>query len=355
MAKQTISIIGAGLGGLTLGRCLQKRGISAVLYERTSSAAPHNHGITLYASSFTPLLRALDVSEKNFKNKVAVDAATGGQGSINHSAAGFLKESGQDDTCFHVHRGRLEEWLREGLDIRWEHVLQNVEPSSGADEQPTVHFENGLKTQTNVVIGADGPHSAMRRSILPDSQLIILPFVAFNGKRRIDRAVFEDCFEPHLNNTNVVQFTQGDVRLKLSIDDNYSKDKVSVSWTYSRPSHPNGPLSQLLDTKDVRKDRLLHWLMRTILLPKENLQDLAHGGIVLLGDAVHAEPIVGGNGANAAIQDAVSLANRIAGGQETDKLDLSSWIDERYGSWEHGVRTAKTTIDATHSHQNAKI
>jgi 2-polyprenyl-6-methoxyphenol hydroxylase-like FAD-dependent oxidoreductase len=80
MAKQTISIIGAGLGGLTLGRCLQKRGIAAILYERLDSPPRYSYGITLHASAYTPLLKALDVDEMDFKSRVAVDASSGGRG-----------------------------------------------------------------------------------------------------------------------------------------------------------------------------------------------------------------------------------------------------------------------------------
>jgi 2-polyprenyl-6-methoxyphenol hydroxylase-like FAD-dependent oxidoreductase len=389
MAKQTVSIIGAGLGGLALGRCLRQRGIAAVLYERTSSAAQHNYVITLYASAYAPLLKTLNVSENAFKRRVAVDAAIGGTGSINHTISGVVRgKADEGEDCFQANRGKLENWLREGLDIRWEHTLQDVEPSPSVEGQPTVRFDNGQKFQTNVIVGADGTHSVLRRSLFPQSELTVLPFVAFNGKRRIGRVVFEDTIQCHLQKSNVISFTRGDIRIKLSID-NYADDKVSASWTYSRPSSgasdplykpertPSGatqipdelfeelasllqsglpkPLDKILDEKEVRKDRLLHWLMRTTLVSKEKLHDLTHGGIVLIGDAVHAEPIVGGNGANAAILDAVSLAEQIAEAQETGKHSLSSWIDKRYDDWQHGIQSAKANIEAMHKPHNAKM
>ncbi|KAH7075264.1 hypothetical protein FB567DRAFT_452739 [Paraphoma chrysanthemicola] len=386
MAKQTVSIIGAGLSGLTLSRCLQQRGIPTIVYERTSTAARHNYGITLYASAYIPLLKTLNVSEKAFKSRVAVDEANGGAGSVRPISMGsVLGKLDEGEACFQANRGNLEDWLREGLDIRWDYTLQNIEPSSVPDGQPIARFSNGQEVQTSVVVGADGPHSALRNSLLPEIQLAVLPFVVFNGKRRIDRDLFEVALVPYLGESNVITFRKDDIRIKLSID-NYTTERISISWTYSRPSRGASdplykpertlsgatkipeklfdelgsllrpdlpqPFGTVLDEKEVRKDRLLHWLMRVILVPKDALRDIASGGIVLIGDAVHAEPIVGGNGANAAILDAVSLAEHIA---KTQGSGLSSWYDSRYGEWEHDNMGAKANIETLHKSTNAKI
>jgi 2-polyprenyl-6-methoxyphenol hydroxylase-like FAD-dependent oxidoreductase len=188
MAKNPISIVGAGLSGLTLGRCLQQRGIPAILYERTTSPASHNYGVTLYASAYTPLLRALNVTESIFKSRVAVDASIDGSGKITTAVVGHGNNT---ESCFRANRRRLEEWLREGLEVQWSHVLNHTSSPSTGSAPPTLHFANGSTIQSALIIGADGPHSSLRNSLLPDTQksLTILPFVVFNGKRRIDRAV----------------------------------------------------------------------------------------------------------------------------------------------------------------------
>jgi 2-polyprenyl-6-methoxyphenol hydroxylase-like FAD-dependent oxidoreductase len=381
MAKQTISIIGAGLSGLTLGRCLRQRGISAILYERTSSPAAYSYGITLHASAYAPLLKVLDVDEHTFKTRIAVDAAIGGSGKINNAALGAVSGNlNKGGDSFRANRGKLEEWLREGLDVRWEQVLQHVEHSS--DGAPTLSFENSEKVQSDIVVGADGPHSNLRRALLPESQLTILPFVAFNGKRRIGRAVFEEKILPHMRASNVVNFKHKDVRVNVSVSE-YTTDRVSVSWTYSRPSQGTSdalhnperalssatvipeqlfeeldtlyqmglpqPFTEIFEPSILRKDRILHWLMRTTLVPKEELQKPAQKGVVLIGDSVHAEPIVGGNGANAAISDAVSLAEHIAQNQDTGGRNLVNWIEQTYPTWSQSVQTATQTISTLHT------
>ena len=45
MAQQPIVIVGAGIAGLTLGRCLKQKGISTVLLERYTQSPRHTYGI----------------------------------------------------------------------------------------------------------------------------------------------------------------------------------------------------------------------------------------------------------------------------------------------------------------------
>jgi tyrosinase len=379
MAKRTINIVGAGLGGLTLGRCLKQRGIPAVLYERNACPPAYSYGITLHAASYAPLLKALDVTEHAFKSRVAVDASASGLGRISDAAIGLGNNRG---SSFRANRGKLEDWLREGLDVRWEHVLQQADCPS--DRASTLHFENGQTLQNDIIIGADGVHSSLRKRLVPESQLNILPFVVFNGKRRIDRAVYETEILPYMSDSNVINLRHGDARLNFSVS-GYKPDTVSVSWTYSRPSRGQDdvlhkperalskataipedlfqelnslsqsclpqPFASLFDLAQLRNDRILHWLMRTAHVPKEDLQALAQNGVVLIGDAAHALPIVGGNGANMAIEDAVHLAERIAEIPDTDKPDLSGWINQRYPIWNDSVQEATENIQRLHSNQ----
>jgi 2-polyprenyl-6-methoxyphenol hydroxylase-like FAD-dependent oxidoreductase len=78
MSPQPLTIIGAGLAGVTLGRALLERGIPVVLYDRATSAPRHGYGISLHASTYRPLLNMLKMDEQTFRQNVAVDAAVGG-------------------------------------------------------------------------------------------------------------------------------------------------------------------------------------------------------------------------------------------------------------------------------------
>lgn len=90
-------------------------------------------------------------------------------------------------------------------------------------------------------------------------------------------------------------------------------------------------------------------------MPKENLQDLVGCGLVLMGDAAHAEPIVGGKGANLAITDAFSLAKRIANGSSSGQEDLKGWIVERYPIWQQSVENAMNSIQILHNTTSERL
>ena len=62
----------------------------------------------------------------------------------------------------------------------------------------------------------------------------------------------------------------------------------------------------------VRKDRLLHWLMRNTLGTPDDSPKLTNHGVLLMGDSVHAMPISGGEGANNAMKDGVDPAEHLA-------------------------------------------
>lgn len=96
----------------------------------------------------------------------------------------------------------------------------------------------------------------------------------------------------------------------------------------------------------MRRDRILHWLMTDILVPLGDLKILAEKGVIAIGDAVHATPILGGEGANSAIADAVELAKWILS-QVVD--DISGFYDNIYGVWGSEVKESEERLKLMHS------
>lgn len=97
-------------------------------------------------------------------------------------------------------------------------------------------------------------------------------------------------------------------------------------------------------------ERVLHWLMRTVLLNRQELHALAKNGIFFLGDTVHAEPILGGEGANNAIIDGIGLANCI---YTSNSSSILSWYESRYPVWERSIRNSENAISGMHNSHKA--
>lgn len=377
MSQQPISIIGAGIGGLTLARCLRNHGIPSILYEKMSSAPRHHYGITLHASSYQPLLGVLNLDETTFRRRVAVDGAVGGTGHINPQTT--MRPGAAKPRSFRAHRGKLEQLLREGLEIKWEQAVQQVEQTPSGT---VLHFQDGLEVDTGCVIGADGPHSRMRQCLLPETALDVLPIVAYNGKRLVERETFDNVYEPFMKGSNVLETRAKDSVMNVSINER-KDDFVDISWTYSRPARgPDDPLhrpkrsnteatsipnefyteistlplelpfKEAFDAEKIRQDRVLHWLMRTGLVNLRNLQALAQKGIFFIGDAIHAEPILGGEGANAAMVDGFELADFIA---SIGVAGVSAWYEKRYSRWETSIGETEMRLAELYGVRNAAL
>ena len=362
MSSPPITIIGAGLAGLTLGRCLKAKGIPALLLERVSSPPRYNYGITLHPWASQPLLEVLKMDESKFRSKLAVDASRGGLSDGNVSAS-----------TFRCHRGRLEALLREGLDIRWEHPIKGVEV---LPQNITIGTQNGDSIESKIIVGTDGIHSQVRKSSAPGIQPKVLPYVVFHGTRRMALDDYQKLLAPQMKGCTIVQSHHEDAVLEIAVND-YYETELHVGYTYSRLARQNDPLhkperpisgatdvpedfyveleglralkepfAQVFEASQVRQDRILHWLMRSTSATEEDIRDLTDQGILLLGDAVHAMPILGGEGANMAIKDGVDLAEHLA---EHGLSRINDFYDGRNQMWRQAVEDSEKRLSDMHS------
>ena len=372
IVMSTIHIIGAGIGGLTLARCLKNKGIQAVIFEKDPSPARHNYGISLLPRTCQALLNVLKMEESTFCQRVAVDGVVGGEGRFYPEKTQASKSL---ESPFRAHRGRLEAVLGESLDIEWGHVLADV---SRNGEEHVLNFKDKDEVQSNFLVDASGVHSSVRKSLLPGSELNILSYVVFRGTRHIDGSAFKKVYEERFGGGNVLESQKGDILLQISINDvRKPGEGVDISYIYSRPASQDDqlhrpdraqqqaaniselffgevsklgeleqPFKDAFDVQKMRGDRILHWLMREILLPLEELKNLAEKGFLLIGDAAHATPILGGEGANSAIADAVQLAEWMSSrGVE----GLGGFYAKRYAEWQREVKESEEKLVAIHS------
>ena len=396
-----IIVLGGGIGGLTLGRCLRQKGIPYIIYERTSSAPRHNYGITLHSWSYRALLKILDIDELDFHRRVAVDSRYhGGQGKVFPSKAASANTTAS--TSFRAHRSRLENLLAEGQQIHREHLLTAAIPVENQD-RVELSFQYPFKTTGyKLLVDTLGVHSQLRKSLLPDCTPKVLPYVVFNGRRHVTANTFRDVYAPHLaDSANVLESRprpDAGVLLQIWVNDHHQPDAgVDIGYTYSRPARPDGhadplhnparpaagathtpdelyhelerlveehkleePFRSTFDPATVRRDRLLHWLMRTVLVARDDLNRLAEqSAVVMMGDSAHATPILGGHGASDAIEDAVRLADVIArcaaepvgrgiDGDADAAAAIREFYEEAWPRWRRGVEGSETAIADMH-------
>lgn len=367
MAGRPIVIMGAGLSGLTLSRALNSYGFASVIYEERKNVPRNNYAITLHPSCYKPLSKMLGLHEADFRKSVAVDRALGGEGRLHESSYGY-------EGSFRAHRGTLEAMISRDLDIRWEALVTSVE---WRKNRLTVGLNNDVFIEPDILVAAGGVHTRLTsyRPNAHNEQLKVLPYVAINGKRRMSSKRYNEIYASAMNGATTLETRCETFTLQIAMNE-CKDDEVGISYTYSRPARfvdplhaprrePSGAddippefyeeLSKLsnlppvfadaFDVEQVKKDRLLSWLMRATDIQRDELLKRASDRIIMIGDSAHAQPILGGNGGNAAIKDGLDLAEYI---YKHGYGDLKPFVRAHMEDWQAGVFESTRRIAEMH-------
>ncbi|WP_406005131.1 FAD-dependent monooxygenase [Streptomyces sp. NBC_00637] len=168
-ARARISIIGAGPGGLTCARILQRRGIAVTVYDRDPGPDARNQGGTLdlHADNGQIALREAGLLDEFFKlarpegQEMRQMDPTGTITSHEVPEAGELFKP-------EIDRGQLRNLLLDSLrpgTVHWGRALDTI--SGPADGPRRLHFADGTSIGTDLVIGADGASSRVRPAVSP--------------------------------------------------------------------------------------------------------------------------------------------------------------------------------------------
>src|SRR5581483_10896101 len=167
-----VIIVGAGIGGLTLGLALEQAKIPCRIFESVPEIRAIGVGINLLPHA-TRELAALGLEQALSKVAIQTTDAT----FFNRFGQLIYQEplgraAGYDHPQFSIHRGDLQMVLldafrsRVGADrILTNHHCTGVEQD---DAGVTLHFASGQSVRGRAAIACDGINSAIRRQFFPD-------------------------------------------------------------------------------------------------------------------------------------------------------------------------------------------
>ncbi|MFI9029439.1 FAD-dependent monooxygenase [Streptomyces sp. NPDC053560] len=318
-----IAIVGAGIGGLTLALALRARGIDAEIHEQATELREVGAAVALSANA-TRLLARLgldarltaagaeptELVHRHWKDGRRIAAHPVGAAYRTRFGGPYLG----------VHRAAFQRVLGDAWGSERLHLGTAV---SGVTEDPEggdgvrLEFADGRSTRADLVVGADGVHSTVRRRVTDED------VTAYSGTSGF-RGLVPAGAMPSLPDPGAIQFWMGPGAhvLHYPIDSAGTVNFLAVvegpdRWAEDTWRTEAAP-GELLAAFEGWHPAIIEMLSgapqsaRWGLFGQTPLRRWSRGRAALLGDAAHAMLPHHGQGANQTIEDAVTLADCLA-------------------------------------------
>lgn len=333
-----LAIIGAGIGGVALAVACLHREIPFTIYERDANfdTRSQGYGLTLQqASKAIEGLGLLSLKDGVHSTRHLVHTTDGnlvGEWGVRKWIQGDDNTKTKRSNI-HIARQSLRMELLNQLGdperVKWSHQLLDFKEDKSKGVTLRFQVNGELKTvNADLVVGADGIRSTVRRLIIGDEQsplrylgcIVILGICPLSALAEMNSSL--------LDSATVFQTANGKERIYIMP---YKED--SVMWQLSFPMtekeakelSAQGP--KALREEAIRRTQW-HDPIPQILLATQEVhvsgypvydRELLHSGLLknagkvtLIGDAAHPMSPFKGQGANQALLDALALARSIS-------------------------------------------
>ena len=350
-----VAVVGAGVGGLALALALRERGIDAHLYERTGELREVGAAVYLAANA-TRLLTRLGLAEE-FEavswHPTSLIHRDGRTGNVIGKHPGNLYDRSYGAPGWCIHRAELQRILSGAVGADRIHLNKELLDLTDHGNEVELSFADGTHATANLVIGADGARSAVRKWLIGHDDKIYTGRSGFRGLVPLREL-------PNLPDPGALQFwigpgghlihypigVKGDVINFLLVK---QLPWASDEWTV--PAEPGEHLRYFEGWHPAVIEMIsaptfdLRWALNR----RPPLRTWSKGRVALLGDAAHALVPHHGQGANITVEDAVVLARCLAEGDATEPAGaLQQYQDFRQLRTARVQKASYTTAEVLH-------
>ncbi|MCD1117083.1 FAD-dependent monooxygenase [Chryseobacterium turcicum] len=341
-----ISIIGAGIGGLTLGNVLKQHHLDFTIYESAAKIKPVGAGIMMAVNAMQ-IFETLGLKEKieNRGNKIHGIFITD-EKLKTISTTNILALEQKFNSCnVAIHRAELQSILAENLgfeNIQLNHSLQQIQK----EKNYLLEFENGFKTESEIIFGADGIHSKVRNQIFGNGKIrnagqkCWRGLTDFNLPEKYNHHALEIWGKG--KRFGFVKISDKKVYWYALINENKFKENLNLIETFGDFD------SLVLEILEATKQEniILNDIIDLTPIPKWCTENLC-----LIGDAAHATTPNMGQGACQSIEDAYVIGKLLEKNQDlnsvfeefqnirrkkVDTIVKNSWTIGTISQWEKG-------------------
>jgi salicylate hydroxylase len=352
-----VAIIGGGIGGLTAANALRRAGVEVSVHEAAGELKEIGAGVALHANAMR-VLRFIGVEEAVRKVAGRTEYAVTRDGITGRvisktSRARQVELQGIEPAT--VHRADLLDVLAAALPAGTATLGKRCVAVESGDSSATAHFADGTSVESDVVIGADGIHSAVRTALFgPDAPRFtgkicyrsVIPTAAVRGGVLSDVAADNgQWLGPH--GTIVLYPLRGEELINVVAhydDDTYRHE----SWVTECER------TEVLERYAGWHDSLLRlfeagqtWY-KWALYDRDPIPAWTSGRVSLLGDAAHPMLPYLGQGACQALEDGAVLANALSASLDDPVAALAAYERTRRPRASQVVLTARARGVSNH-------
>ena len=352
-----ITIIGAGMGGLTTGIALKKFGHKVTIYEQAEKILPVGAAISLWSNG-VKCLNYLGLTEQVAKlggqmDQLAYIDGLTGDTMTQFSLLPLIEEVGQRP--YPVARADLQNMLmdefgREDIQLG-KKMIELQEQEDGV----LVKFADATEIKTDLLIGADGTHSITRAYVLGEQvSRRYAGYVNWNGLVEISEKLTPadqwTTFVGQGKRVSLMPVADGkfyfffDVPLPVGLENNRAEYKTLLKQYFEGWC---APVQHLIDALDEQKTN------RVEIHDIEPFAQFYKGRVVIVGDAAHSTTPDIGQGGCQAMEDAIYLARSLQINTLGLEDALKRYQNKRNERANELVLRARKRCDVTHMKDEA--